>query len=683
MSFYMLEIGTEEIPASFINPAADYLKNKTSEELEKNRIKFNSIISGGTPRRLYLYIDGIEDKQADLKEEIVGPPANIAFDENGNLTKAGIGFAKSRGLDIASLKKVTTEKGEYLAGIKQVAGEETTKILPDLIVKIIRNIPFPKSMKWGTKKFRFARPVHWFLSIYNGDILPFEIDGIKASNYTYGHRFMAREKIIISNFDDYKTKLNNAFVIIDFEERKKIINDALNSFGNVVIDEELLNTVTNLVEYPHPVMGHFPEDFLKLPKEVLVTSMKSHQKYFYVVDDNGKITNKFVGISNTKPKDDSLIRTGYERVLKARLNDAMFFFENDKKIPLSERVEQLKSVIYQEKLGTSYEKMQRFRKIANYLAMALNPSAKETTDRAAYLCKGDLMTEMVYEFPELQGIMGREYALIQGENEIVAKAIYEHYLPRFAGDDLPETDEGSFVSIADKIDTIVGCFIIGLIPSGNNDPYALRRNAIGIINIILNKNYKLDLNDLINVAMENYKEKLKFDQDEILKLVREFILTRSKQIAHSQYGVRSDIFDAVTNNFSDIVVMFNAAKALNEVREKDDFIILSTSYKRISNILKKNNWEITDYNPELFKEEAEKELHSLMINKGKEIEDYINKEDFDKAINVLLEFREPVDKFFDNVLVMDKDENIKNNRLSLLASLRNIFNKVGDLSYIN
>ncbi|MGA1847415.1 glycine--tRNA ligase subunit beta [Deferribacter abyssi] len=683
MSFYILEIGTEEIPASFINPAADYLKNKTAEELGKNRIKFDSIISGGTPRRLYLFINGIEDKQMDLQEQIVGPPANIAYDENGNLTKAGLGFAKSKGLDINSLKKISTEKGEYLAGIKHVEGKETTKILPDLIVKIIKTIPFPKSMKWGTKRFRFARPVHWFLSVFNGKVLPFEIDGIKASNHTYGHRFMGNEKIAISSFNDYKTKLLNAFVIIDFEDRKKIINNTLKTLGNVIVDVELLNTVTNLVEYPYPVMGHFPENFLQLPKEVLITSMKNHQKYFYVVDENGKITNKFVGISNTKPKDDSLIRTGYERVLKARLNDAMFFFENDKKIPLTERVEQLKSVIYQEKLGTSYEKMQRFRKIANYLAKKLNPSVIDTTDRTAYLCKGDLMTEMVYEFPELQGIMGREYALIQGENEIVAKAIFEHYLPRFAGDDLPKTDEGSFVSIADKIDTIVGCFIIGLTPSGNNDPYALRRSAIGIINIILNKNYKLDINELITVTMENYVGKLNFNQSDILNLVKEFIFTRSKQIAHSQYGIRSDIFDAAANNFSDIVVMFKAAKALNEVREKDDFIILSTSFKRISNILKKNNWKSKNYNPNLFKEEAEKQLHSLMIQKEKEIDDCISSENFSKAINALLEFREPVNNFFDNVLVIAKDENIRNNRLALLASLKHIFNKVGDLSYIN
>lgn len=682
MSFYILEIGTEEIPASFINPASEFLKNHFKNELEKNRITYSNIETGGTPRRLYLFIDNISDMQSDLEEEIVGPPANIAFDENGNLTKAALGFAKSKGLDIDSLKKVVTEKGEYLAGIKKIKGGSTKEFLKELIINTVKNFPFPKSMKWGNKNLRFARPIHWFLSIYNGKVLEFEIEGIKADNYTFGHRFMANKKIKINSFDEYKTKLKENFVIVDFNERKEIIKSFLNNIGNVFIDEDLLDTVANLVEYPHPILGEFPEHFLQLPKEVLITSMKNHQKYFYREKD-GKILNSFVGISNTKPKDDSLIKSGYERVLKARLNDAMFFFENDKKVPLEERMEQLKKVVYQEQLGTSYEKMERFREIALFLAKKLAPNKATTTDRAAFLCKADLMTEMVYEFPELQGVMGREYALIQGEEKVVADAIFEHYLPRFSGDELPKTDEGAFISIADKIDTITGCFIIGLIPTGNNDPYALRRNAIGIINIILNKNYRLSLTELLEKAIDNYKDKLSYQKEEILEKTKEFILTRAKQIATSQYSIRADVFEAVVAVFDDIVQIFNAAKALNEVYEKPEFVTLSTSYKRISNILNKNNWNNTEYKEDLLAESEEKELNKLINEYEGKLNQLLSEEKYNDAINVLLSFSKPVDNFFDNVLVMDKNEEIRNNRLRLLAKLKTLFEKIGELSLIN
>ncbi|BAI79747.1 glycyl-tRNA synthetase, beta subunit [Deferribacter desulfuricans SSM1] len=682
MSFYILEIGTEEIPASFINPAANFLKEHFKNELEKNRINYSSIESGGTPRRLFLYIENISDRQADLEEEIKGPPANIAFDENGNLTKTALGFAKSKGLDVNTLRSVKTDKGEYLVGTKKVKGEDTVNILKNLVVQTIKNFPFPKSMKWGDKNLRFARPIHWFLSIYNGKVLEFEIEGIKAGNYTFGHRFMANKQIKISSFDEYKAKLKENFVIVDFNERKEIIRSFLNNIGNVFIDEDLLDTVANLVEYPHPILGEFPEHFLQLPKEVLITSMKNHQKYFYREKD-GKILNSFVGISNTKPKDDSLIKSGYERVLKARLNDAMFFFENDKKVPLEERMEQLKKVVYQEQLGTSYEKMERFREIALFLAKKLAPNKATTTDRAAFLCKADLMTEMVYEFPELQGVMGREYALIQGEEQLVADAIFEHYLPRFSGDELPKTDEGAFISIADKIDTITGCFIIGLIPTGNNDPYALRRNAIGIINIILNKNYRLSLTELLEKAIDNYKDKLSYQKEEILEKTKEFILTRAKQIATSQYNIRADVFEAVVAVFDDIVQIFNAAKALNEVYEKPEFVTLSTSYKRISNILNKNNWNNTEYKEDLLVESEEKELNKLIKENEEKLNQLLSEEKYNDAINVLLSFSKPVDNFFDNVLVMDKNEEIRNNRLSLLAKLKTLFEKIGELSLIN
>ena len=687
MNTYLLEIGTEEIPASFINKIADYFKAETIKQLESKNIEFSEILSDGTPRRLYLYIEGLPEKQKDSEVEIIGPPAKIAFDENGNLTKAGMGFAKSKGLDKDSLKKVETERGEYLSGIKRTIGVPVKEILPEIINNVINNIPFPKSMRWGNKDIRFARPVHWILSLFNDNVLGVTLGDILAGNITYGHRFMSPGIIIVSSFKEYKSKLKEAKVIVDFEERKELIRKRLddisakNSFV-IQIDEDLLDTVANLVEFPHPILGEFPKDFLKLPKEVLVTSMKYHQKYFYVTDENDNILNYFAGVSNTVPKDDNVVKNGFERVLNARLSDAMFFYINDQKVPLDKRVEELKKVVYQVKLGTSYEKIERFKAVSEWLARKLNPEVLETVSRAAYICKADLMTEMVYEFAELQGIMGREYAKLAGENPNVAEAIYEHYLPRFAGDDLPETEEGAMVSIADKIDTICGCFAVNLIPTGNNDPYALRRNAIGILLIIRNKDYRIDLKELIEYTLSQLPEKIKFDKEETLKKVYDFILLRFKQMLINE-SVAADAFDAVAGNFTDIIVLEKVSKALNKIKDSDEFQIISQSYKRISNILKKNNYHSTDYDENLFETDEERKLDETLKKQLSVIKTKMDEEDFEGAIDELLNFAAPVNAFFDNVMVMVNNDKVKNNRLGLLASLKSCYDILGELSKIN
>jgi glycyl-tRNA synthetase beta chain len=687
MNTYLLEIGTEEIPASFINKITAYFKEETKKQFDGKNIEYSQILSDGTPRRLYIYIEGLPDKQKDSETEIMGPPAKIAFDGNGNLTKAGMGFVKSKGLSENSLKKIKTDRGEYLAGIKRTIGVPVKEILPEIINDIINNIPFPKSMRWGNRNIRFARPVHWILSIFNSDILAVNLDDIKAGNITYGHRFMAPKQIQIQSFEDYKNKLTTAKVITDFEERKEIIRKKLNELSKtnsfiIKIDEDLLNTVANLVEFPHPILGEFPKEYLKLPKEALVTSMKYHQKYFYVTDKNGNILNYFVGVSNTVPEDDNVVKNGFERVLNARLSDAMFFYVNDQKVPLDERVEELKKVVYQVKLGTSYEKIIRFKAVAEWLAKKLKPEIYDRVSRAAYICKADLMTEMVYEFAELQGIMGREYAKIAGEHPNVAEAIFEHYLPRFAGDDLPVTDEGAIISIADKIDTICGCFAVNLIPTGNNDPYALRRNSIGILQIIKNKNYRIDLKELINYSLSQLPEKIKFDKSEIARKVYEFILLRFKQILINN-NIDADVFDAVANNFSDILILEKVAEALTSIKDSDKFQTISQSYKRISNILKKNNWNQTNYDKSLFETEEEIKLSETLETQLSIIKDRMANEDFDKALEALLNFAEPVNEFFDNVMVMAEDEKIKNNRLGLLAKLKSCYDILGELSKIN
>lgn len=685
MSFYLLEIGTEEIPAGSLKPAYTFLKEEFEKLFKLNNITFSQIISDGTPRRLFVYIDGLPEKQSDREEVIIGPPTSIAYDENGELTKVALGFAKSKGINKEDLSKITTDKGEYLQGIKRIKGIPTSEFILNHIQEIILKIPFKKSMRWGDKNIRFARPVHWFLSIFDGEVLPFEIDGIKASNITYGHRFMAKDSFAVTSYNSYICELEKRYVIARSEDRKeKILNQIKNiekEKGFVVpVDEELLDTVSNLVEYPYAVMGSFSEEFLKLPKEVLVTTMKVHQKYFYVIDAEGNILNYFIGISNTKPVNDN-IRNGYERVLRARLTDAIFFYENDKNIPLEDRANELKKVVYQEKLGTSWEKVERFTKIAEKITLSIDKSKIDNVKRACQLCKADLMTEMVYEFPELQGYMGMIYARLQGEDENVALAINEHYMPRFAGDNLPTTFEGSVVSIADKIDTICGCFAIGLIPTGNNDPYALRRGAIGILNILREKKFDINIVELIRFALEQLVYKVKFDVENLTLKVYEFIIQRFKQILSSE-GVDPEVFESVADSYSSILKIEKAAKEITPMRGSEDFVTVAGSYKRIANILKKADYNI-NYSESLFTTSYEKRLSELLISTKKHIEIMIENEDFGTAMKELLNMRSAIDDFFDNVMVMDKDEDIKNNRLGLLASLKETFDKLLKFEKIN
>lgn len=689
MSYYFLEICSEEIPADFVNVGIDYLKSTFEAFLNENKIPYGNILADGTPRRLFLFVDGLAEQQPDQEVEIVGPPASAAFDANGNLTSVALNFAKAKMLDISTLKKISTPRGEYLAGKRFTKGRSTREIIFENIVRIIQNIPFKKTMRWGDKSFRFARPVKSFISLYNGEVLPFEIDGIEASNTTFGHRFMAKDLITINSPYEYSSKLADAYVIVERGKRKEMIASQIKEIAEkngvlVDIDESLLDTVTNLVEYPFVVLGSFNEEFLKLPEEVLITSMKNHQKYFYTKDKkSGKISNLFMGVSNTKPVNDN-IRKGYERVLRARLKDASFFFENDKNIPLDARVEELKKVVYQEKLGTSYEKMERFRQVAQYLAdkLGLSEDIRKLVDRTAYLCKADLMTEMVYEFPELQGVMGREYGRIQGEPEEVYLGIFEHYMPRFSGDKTPDTITGKIVSIADKIDTICGCFAIGLIPTGNNDPYALRRNAIGILQIIRHNSFRIDMNELIEKSLEILKSKVRFDFEKVKSLVLDFIKQRFKQLLISE-SISADAVDAVIDLHNDFIKLEKLASTLSSAKGESRFDSIAQSYKRIGNIIKKADHTATDFSSEFFKEDAERELFEKMGSISKDFMVYLDREEFNKALDILLQVEPFINNYFDKVMVMVEDEKVRNNRLSMLNSLKQLFDKIGNLSMIN
>ena len=686
MPSYLLEIGCEEIPAAFIPTSYKFLLDEWTKRLSALNLPFSSIESGGTPRRLYVNIEGLPVSQVDKTEIIMGPPANIAFNSDGSLTEAAKKFAASKGIDESTLKKVTTQKGDYLQGEKRTGGEKTADLLMKNAPEIIKSILFPKSMKWGNNDFRFVRPIHWFLSVYDEKPLVFETDGITASNITYGHRFLAPAAIEVKNAAEYKEKLENAFVYVETSKRRDIILAQIKEIEAkenvcVEIDEDLLNTVSDLVEYPNAILGSFEDSFLTLPEEVLITSMKIHQKYFPVKDSGNTLINKFVGVANIKsPNGDGTIRLGYERVLRARLNDALFFYNNDKKVKLEERAEQLKKVVYQEKLGTSYEKMERFKAIASFLAEKLCSDKKESVEKTAYLCKADLLSEMVYEFPELQGIMGYYYAKNEGIDEDIARGIMEHYLPKFAGDVLPETDEGRLTSIADKIDTISGVFAAGMKPTGNLDPYGLRRSAIGIISIIEQAGYRIELKDIIEITLDKLSSRLAFNKDEVIKEVLSFINLRYRQILVSKDIVAADVFDAVCDKSSDILKTLNLAKVLTNARGTDGFQTIAQAFKRINNILKKNNWDKEQFADELLQTDEEKALGSLIRNQN--MQALLDEEKNYATLDELMKFAPAVDNFFEKVMVMAEDVKIRENRLGLIACLRKVFLIIGDLGAI-
>ena len=681
----LLEIGTEEIPAAFLPKALKDMDRIICDEFSENRIKHGEVKTMATPRRLLLYVADVLEKQEDQIMEKLGPAKRVAFDENGNPTKAAIGFAKGQGLDISEIETITTEKGEYICARKKIAGKETKALLPDLLVKFITSIPFQKSMRWSNLDLRFARPIHWILALYGGALIPFKIENIESGSKSCGHRFMSPEFFEVKNIGDYLAKTKEGFVIIDPAERKKIITEEIEKVagtvsGKALQDEELLETVTFLVEYPTAVCGSFDKEYLKLPREVLATSMMEHQKYFPVTDEKGDLVPYFITINNTLTRDPSVVTRGNERVLRARLADAKFFFEEDQKIPLDDRVEDLKNVVFHSLLGTSHEKVTRFRKLAIYIAEEINPTIKATVDRVAYLSKADLDTQMVGEFPKLQGIMGREYAMIAGEDPVVAKAIYEHYLPTFAGGDLPKTDEGAIVSIADKMDTIVGCFGVNLIPTGTADPYALRRQALGIINIILDKDYPLQLGKLIDQSVSILGDKLKRTPEEIRMDVLEFFKGRFENQLISQRFPYDVVNSVLATGASDLVGSLEKIKAMEEFKTNPEYNALATAFKRVVNIIK--DFRDGSVDTSLFDSDEEKKLYNAYLEMKEKVATSIDRNDYKEALIKLARLRKPVDDFFDEILVMAEDEKVRFNRLSLLEEISKLFYKIADFSKI-
>lgn len=682
----LFEIGTEEIPARFMEPAFSFIESYTREKFKEYRIDHGKIKVTGTPRRLVLFVEDVSERQARKEEEIIGPPANKAFDASGNVTKAGEGFARSHGVSVSDLKIKSTPKGEYVYIVKIDEGRETKEILPEFFVNLVKSIPWPKSMRWGSRRIRFARPIHWFLALFGSEVVEFEIEDIKSGNVTYGHRFLSRGPIVIKEPASYFSKLKENFVIVDHLERREIIvkqvEECARSIGALPErDEKLLDEVNFLVEYPVALLGSFEKKYLELPEEVLKVTMKEHQRYFPLVSKDGKLLPHFVVVANIITDDMSVIVKGNERVLKARLNDAKFFFNEDSKVPLEAMVEKLKNVVFQEKLGTSYEKIMRFRRISNYLAEKLVPDKVTIIDRCAYLCKADLESQMVYEFPELQGVMGRAYAYLRGENFEVAEGIFEHYLPRFAGDELPKTDAGAIVGIADRIDTIVGYFGIGVVPTGSEDPYGLRRDALAIIQIILNKKYRISLRELVRLAIEGLLDKIEKDPAVLEEEVLNFFRTRIYHYFVNE-GIRGDVVDAVLDSgFDDIVDVKLRVEALYELSMDEKFDDIMKTFKRVVNIIP-DDFEETEVDETLFEKEEERALYRAILQVEDSVKKHIMAEDYKLALKELLSLKPVVDSFFDNVLVMDKDERKKKNRLSLLNKLGSLFKSIANLKRV-
>lgn len=686
---YLLEIGVEELPARFIGNALAQLENNMKNLLKEQRIEYESIETYATPRRLVLIIEGLGDKQETIEEKIKGPAKGIAYDEKGNPTKALQGFMRGQGIDIDQISFQDYNGEEYVYANVVKNGKMTEDVLSKNMANIIKSIVFPKSMRWGGKNIRFARPIRWIVSLYNESVVPFDLEGIKVGNITRGHRFLGSSHIELNSVDEYFKILEENYVIVDQNKRKDIIKYgserlAKEKGGNLLMDAELLEEVTYLVEYPTPLIGRIEDEYLQLPVDVVITPMKEHLRYFPVVDDKGRLLPYFITVRNGNEKHIDIVTKGNEKVLGARLEDAKFFYYEDIKKPLEDYVEELNNIIFQEKLGTLYDKTIRVQKLAekigNYLEVG--QETKKNIERAAYLSKADLVTKMVDEFTELQGKMGMEYAKQSGENEIVSLAIYEQYLPRFAGDQLPTTTAGAILSIADKLDTIVGSFAIGIQPTGSQDPYGLRRQALGIINIILDRKLNLNLGDIVDFALYIYVDEnsLVFDYENTKQEILEFFNGRIKNI-FSDMGIRYDIIDGVLSTETDDVYDLKLrADKLNDYIENKGLEEVLTTFNRVINLGEKAS--SMEVKRELLVEEEEIELYEAFNSIEDKVITWLNKKEYDKALEQFIALREPVDNFFDHVMVMVDDEELRENRLSLLSKIAETMLMICDLSKI-
>lgn len=680
----LIEIGTEELPPKSLKKLASAFKDEMTKSLHDAKLEYSDAKWHATPRRLAIIMNDLQTSQEDKQQQKRGPSITAAFDDDGKPTKATEGFAKSCGVSVDQLDRLKTDKGEWLAFDTVIKGKSTKELLPEMIESALNRLPIAKRMRWGDSEIEFVRPIKWTLILFGNEYLDCEIMGVRSGNQSYGHRFHHPNAITINAVDNYIEKLRNkGHVLADYNERRTIIEEQVNDIadknnGQAIIDSDLLDEVTALVEWPISFSGDFNPDFLKLPKEVLISSMQDHQKYFPVVDKDGNLLPLFISVANIESTNAELIKHGNERVIQPRLSDASFFWERDLNHGLANHIASLDKVIYQKQLGSLADKSERLIKTASYMAEKLNVDA-EKAKRSAELCLCDLLTDMVSEFPDLQGTMGRYYAEAGDEHKDVALAIEEYYLPRFAGDALPSTSIGQCLAISEKIDSLVGIFAIGKAPTGDKDPFGLRRSAIGLLRIIIECNLDIDLKDLVSKAASNFSKDI--NADKCTDDVYHFLMERMKRY-YMDENISADTFESVLAiNTNKPLDFHHRLIAVTEFRKLSEAESLAAANKRISNILKKSDFaNINQINTSLLVENAEKTLAESLIDYEKRVSPLIEKRDYKSALTELAGLRESIDDFFDNVMVNCEDEATKMNRLALLGSLSALFLQTADIS---
>ena len=675
----LFEIGAEEIPAGFMPNILGQLKQLAETKLNDAHLPFESIATYGTPRRLALIVKGLADTSAEISERHKGPSASIAYDADGNATKAAIGFARGKGLDVTDL---VVEDG-YIYAETKTAGVPAKDIVTDMLPQLITGLNFPKSMHWGNLDAKFVRPVRWLVALLDEDVIPVEFATVQSGNVTRGHRFLGADEITIKNASSYVDTLKENFVMVDQDARRELISKQLHDIAasknaSIVWDDDLLEEINYLVEWPTALCGGFEESYLALPDAAIITPMKDHQRYFPLVDQDGKLLPMFLTVRNGSDHSIEVVQAGNERVLRARLDDAKFFFNEDRKKPLIDRQDGLTKIVFQEGLGNLADKTERLLKLGRVFGeeCGLHEDAAVVLERATELAKTDLTTGMVTEFTELQGVMGKEYALLDGESSEVAEAIFEQYLPRFAGDVLPQTEAGKVLSIIDKVDNIVATFSRGLIPTGSQDPYALRRQTIGILNILLGSEWNISLRPIFKASMELLNVPTE-KQDELLGQVEAFFTLRLKNIFLDR-EVPHHVIDLLLSNnelsVADAEGLVNALLA-NRI---DENVELVQAYTRMYNLVK--DVEYTGVNSDLLKEDAEKELFEAASKASEASSAAWEAGDYDAVVAVPATLVPAINKFFEDVMVMDKDEAIKANRLQLVRLAYSVMAIIGDIS---
>ena len=683
---FLVELGTEELPPKALRSLGTAFADNLKQELIKADLPFANVHWYAAPRRLAVYVTNLADAQADKQVEKRGPAVQAAFDADGNPTKAALGWARGNGIEVSDAQRLTTDKGEWLLHIADIKGKTSAELLPSIVEYAVTHLPIPKAMRWGNTNIQFIRPVHTLTLLLGEQLLPATILGINSSRTIRGHRFMGEAEFALEHADQYLRLLEDAGkVVADYQRRKDIITQgveqAATAAGGVAdLDDDLLEEVTSLVEWPVVLTAHFENDFLEVPAEALVHTMKSDQKYFPVYDSAGNLMPTFIFVTNIESKDPNQIISGNEKVVRPRLADAQFFYDNDRKTPLSARLEQLDSVLFQQQLGSVREKSERISKLSGFIAAAIGADQVKA-ERAGLLSKCDLVTDMVFEFAETQGVMGMHYARHDGEDEAVALAIKEQYQPRFSGDELPSQDIAAAVALADKLDTLVGIFGIGQTPKGDKDPFALRRAALGALRIIVEKGYDLDLPVLIEQARALYGDKL--SNNNAAEEILDFMLGRFRAW-YQDLGYNIDVIQAVLARRPTRPADFDArVKAVSQFRKLDAAAALAAANKRVGNILAKFDGEIpSQVNTNLLQDDAEKVLAHQLSELSERVAPLFAKADYQSALSELARLQENVDSFFDEVMVMADDEALRLNRLSLLNQLRNLFLRVADISLL-